>query len=71
VLFGFDQQGHLYIHEATCRSIRQLWEEIGAAPAPGAEALQDGPMPAALAPPHLGPSEAVAPHLPSADDGAR
>ncbi len=70
-LFGFDQQGHVFVHEATCRSIRQLWEELYAAPAPGVDPLVDGPMAAGFAPPHLGPSEAVAPHLPAADDGAR
>jgi hypothetical protein len=71
MLFGFDQEGHVYIHEATCRSIRQLWQEISAAPAPGAETIGNGPMPAAFTPPHLGPSETVAPHQPSADGGAR
>jgi hypothetical protein len=70
-LFGFDQQGHVFVHEATCRSIRQLWEELCAAPAAGVDTLADAAMPAAFAPPHLGSSEAVAPHLPAADGGAR
>jgi hypothetical protein len=70
-LFGFDQQGHVFVHEATCRSIRQLWEELCAAPASGVDPLVNRPMPAGFAPPQLGPSEAVAPHLPAADGGAR
>jgi len=32
-LFGMDQIGHLYIHEATCQSIRRLWDELVAAEA--------------------------------------
>jgi hypothetical protein len=70
-LFGFDQQGHVFVHEATCRSIRQLWEELCAAPAAGGDPFVAGPMAAGFAPPHLGPSEAVAPHLPATDGGAR
>jgi hypothetical protein len=64
-LFAFDQQGHVYIHEATCRSIRQLWEQLAASPFASAAAGQraDGPMPVGFAP-HLGPSEAVATHQP-------
>jgi hypothetical protein len=66
-LLGFDQQGHVYIHEATCRSIRHLWEQLFAAPqlATGDGALANGPMAVEFAPPHLGPSEAVAAHIPA------
>ena len=70
-LFGFDQQGHVFVHEATCRSIRQLWEELCAAPAPGVDPLVDGPMATGFAPAHLGASEPVVPHLADADGGAR
>jgi hypothetical protein len=68
MLFGFDNQGHVYIHEATCHSIRQLWERLFAAttsPA-GAGSRPDGPMLGGFAPPHLGPSEAVTTHMPVA-----
>ena len=27
-LFGFDQANHVYIHETTHRSIRELWEKL-------------------------------------------
>lgn len=27
-LFGFDDAGHLYLHEGTHRSIRQIWEQM-------------------------------------------
>jgi len=68
-LFAFDQQGHVYVHDATCRSIRQLWEQL-VAPPPSAVTIDraDGPIPAGFAPPQLGPSEAVATHLPVAGD---
>ena len=56
-LFGFDEQGHVYIHETTCRSIRQLWEQLFAGP----------PTPAGFPPPHLGWGEEVAAHMPAAD----
>jgi hypothetical protein len=66
-LFGFDQQGHVYVHEATCRSIRQLWEQLFARPPLSSSdgALANGPMAAALAAPQLGPSEAIASHMPA------
>lgn len=28
VMFGFDDAGHLYLHEATHRSIRQIWAQL-------------------------------------------
>lgn len=42
-MFGFDEAGHLYLHEATHRSIRQIWEQLvhahaAAARGSGAEA---------------------------------
>jgi hypothetical protein len=55
-LFGFDQEGHIYIHETTHLSIRRLWEHLSAAALPAA---------GDFAPPHLGPSEEVATHAPS------
>jgi hypothetical protein len=55
-LFGFDQEGHIYIHETTHLSIRRVWERLSAAALPAA---------GEFAPPHLGPSEEVATHAPS------
>jgi hypothetical protein len=39
-LFGFDQQGHVFIHQATHDSIRQLSEQLFAAHAPMASGLR-------------------------------
>src|SRR5437870_4700665 len=33
-LFGFDQYGHVFIHETTHHSIRQLWEQLFVAQPP-------------------------------------
>jgi len=60
-LFGFDQQGHVFIHQTTHDSIRQLWEQLFAAHAP----TGNGPALAGFTPPHLGPSEDIAQHPPS------
>jgi hypothetical protein len=59
-LFGFDQQGHVFIHQTTHDSIRQLWEQLFAAHAP----LAGGPGLAGFTLPHLGPSEDIAQHPP-------
>ena len=58
-LFGFDQQGHVFIHQTTHDSIRQLWEQLFAPHAP----MSNGPS-AGFNPPHLGPSEDIAQHKP-------
>ena len=63
-LFGFDPYGHVYIHETTHASVRQLWEQLIAAQAPRREAAAAAPEGFSL--PHLGPSEAVAGHAPAA-----
>lgn len=65
-LFGFDEQGHVYIHETTHRSIRLVWERLVAAAAPAGQrpAAGDGPGAAGFSPPHLGPSENVGAHPP-------
>ena len=64
-LFGFDDYGHIYIHEMTHRSVRQVWEEImRATPSvavPHAAPEANMPLFGFQAPP-LGPSEAVAGH---------
>lgn len=57
-LFGFDQQGHVFIHETTYASVHRLWQQLVAA-APGSAAPA-----ASFSPPQLGPSEAVAGHTP-------
>jgi hypothetical protein len=57
-LFGFDQQGHVFIHQTTYDCIRQLWEQLFTAHAP----VANGPGPAGFAPPHLGPSEDIVQH---------
>jgi hypothetical protein len=59
-LFGFDQQGHVFIHQTTHDSIRQLWEQLFVAHAPTASGL----APAGFTPPHLGPSEDIVQHAP-------
>ena len=66
-LFGFDQQGHVFVHQATHDSIRQLWEQLFAVHAPmtgGPDAATEGPALAGFTPPRLGPSEDVAQHAP-------
>jgi hypothetical protein len=55
-LFGFDHQGHVFIHQTTHDSVRQLWEQLFAAHAP----IAGGPGLAEFTPPHLGPSENIA-----------
>jgi hypothetical protein len=66
-LFGFDQYGHVFIHQTTHDSIRQLWQHLFAAHAPmagGPAAAAGGPALAGFTPPRLGPSEDVAQHAP-------
>jgi hypothetical protein len=63
-LFGFDQAGHVYIHETTHRSIRQVWEHLFAASAPelGTAGGASGPAGSGFVLPRLGPSEEIAAH---------
>ena len=63
-LFGFDQRGHVFVHQTTHDSIRQLWEQLLVAHAP----LGSGPALAGYTPPHLGPSEDIAQHRPGSAD---
>jgi hypothetical protein len=60
-LFGFDQFGHVYIHESTHHSVRRVWEQLF-----GPDRQAPG-RPAALGMnlPHLGPSEDIAGHAPA------
>jgi hypothetical protein len=61
-LFGFDQFGRVYIHEMTHQSIRAVWQQLIATHAP--ESRGSGQPPFSFTPPHLGPSEDVAQHMP-------
>ncbi len=63
-LFGFDQYGHVFVHQTTHDSIRQLWEQLFAAHAPvaGEPVAGERPAVAGFNPPHLGPSEDIAQH---------
>jgi len=59
-LFGFDQYGHVYIHETTHHSIRRLWEQLFVADQHAASR----PAPLGMTLPHVGPSEDIAEHAP-------
>ncbi len=60
-LFGFDQYGHVYIHETTHHSIRGLWEQLFATDQQAASR----PAPLGVTLPHLGPSEDISGHSPA------
>ena len=60
-LFGFDQYGHVYIHETTHHSIRRMWEQLFVANQPAA----NRPAPLSMTLPHVGPSEDIAGHAPT------
>lgn len=54
-MFGFDEAGHLYLHEVTHRSIRQIWDRLvhahtAAARGPEAESGAPGVLPAGTIP---------------------
>jgi hypothetical protein len=70
-LFGFDQFGRVYIHQATHQSIRLVWQQLVAAhaPGPGGTSPTGGAPPFGFTPPHLGPSEDIAQHLPGFEAG--
>jgi hypothetical protein len=60
-LFGFDQYGHIYIHESTHHSVRRVWEQLFVS---GQQPVSQTP-PLGLTLPHLGPSEDIAGHAPT------
>ncbi|HTW87012.1 MAG TPA: hypothetical protein VMD75_03295 [Candidatus Binataceae bacterium] len=64
-LFGFDQVGHVYINEATHRSIHILWERLIQMQPPVMAATPVASPPIGFTPPHVGPSEDIAAHVPS------
>lgn len=63
-LFGFDQANHVYISEATHRSIRAIWAGLVGMTAPAASTPieTDAPPESGFLPPRLGPSEDIATH---------
>ena len=65
-LFGFDQYGHVFIHQTTHDSVRRLWQQLVATRPPLTQELGagDGQAEADFTPPHLGPSEDIAHHTP-------
>jgi hypothetical protein len=60
-LFGFDQYGHIYIHESTHHSVRRVWEQLFATDQNSA----NRPAPLGITLPRLGPSEDIAGHAPA------
>jgi hypothetical protein len=60
-LFGFDQYGHVYIHESTHNSVRLLWERLFVTD----QRAVSRPAPLGMTLPHLGPSEDIAGHAPA------
>ena len=60
-LFGFDQYGHVYIHESTHHSVRRAWEQLFVSDQQPAS--QTPPLGLTL--PHLGPSDDIAGHAPT------
>jgi hypothetical protein len=60
-LFGFDQYGHVYIHETTHHSIRRMWEQLFVENQPAANRA----APVGMTLPHVGPSEDIAGHSPA------
>ena len=55
-LFGYDHYGHVFVHQTTHDSIRQLWEQLFVAHAPmrgGSTAAADAPALAELSSPRL------------------
>lgn len=57
-LFGFDDRGHIYLHQQTHQSIRHLWERLS----PLAPQATQPALPLGFAAPHLGPNQDVASH---------
>lgn len=63
-LFGFDDAGHLYLHEMTQASIRRVWHElVEARAAAEREAAREVAPRQGFVAPHVGPSEDIAAHV--------
>ena len=52
-MFGFDQYGHVYIHESTHHSVRRAWEQLFVSDQQPAS--QPAPLGMTLS--HLGPTK--------------
>ena len=65
-LFGFDQFGHVFIHQTTHDSVRELWQQLVATCPPLTQGLGAGDREAEAGfnPPHLAPSEGIAQRTP-------
>ena len=63
ILFGFDQANHVYVHETTHHSIRDLWHHLVGHHGADTEAGEPVALPpVGFAPRRLGPSDDVATH---------
>ena len=60
-LFGFDQYGHVYIHESTHHSVRRAWGQLFVSD----QQPSSQTAPLGLTLPHLGPGEDIAGHTPT------
>ena len=65
-LFGFDQFGHVFIHQTTHDSVRELWQQLVATCPPLTQGLGAGDREAEAGfnPPHFAPSEGIAQRTP-------
>jgi hypothetical protein len=65
-LFGFDQFGHVFIHQTTHDSVRELWQQLVATRPPLTQGwgAGDGEAEAGFNPPHLAPGEGIAQRTP-------
>ncbi len=62
-LFGFDDAGHLFMHETTQLSIRRVWEELVEARAAAERQLgREAPRSDGFVAPRVGPAEDIAAH---------
>jgi hypothetical protein len=59
-LFGFDQYGHIYIHETTHYYIRRPWKQLFVVD----EQAPTRPAPLGMTLPHLGPED-ITGHAPA------
>ena len=55
-MFGFDQYGHVYIHESTHHSVRRVWEQLFVTDQNSA----NRPAPLGITLPRLSPGEDIA-----------
>ena len=72
-LFGFDEAGHIFIHETTQLSIRRVWQELVEARAAAERHAARETMPRSdgFVPPRVGPSEDITTHAARPLPGAK